>query len=118
MSGAIAGITESVSKVKGLVDEVSIASRQQTQGIDQVTRAVSDMDHVTQANAAHSEETTALAQTMHQQTDRLKDSIASLVLLLDGRSGESEQPLPPRRPPATKAPGQPTRRVAELVPAA
>ena len=37
-------ITDSVGKVKGLVEEVSLASRQRTQGIEQVSRAISQME--------------------------------------------------------------------------
>src|SRR5262245_33629565 len=53
---AIAGITESVTKVKGLVEEVSVASRQQSTGIDQVSQAIAQMEKVTQTTAATAEE--------------------------------------------------------------
>jgi methyl-accepting chemotaxis protein len=52
---AIGSITGAVAKARGLVDEVSVASRQQAQGIDQVTQAIAQMEKVTQGTAATAE---------------------------------------------------------------
>ena len=46
---AIRVITDSVARVRGLVDDVSVASRQQAQGIDQVSQALTQMERVTQS---------------------------------------------------------------------
>ena len=56
VASAINAITGNVIKVKTLVDEVSEAARQQTQGIDQITQAISQMEKVTQNTAASAEE--------------------------------------------------------------
>jgi len=45
-------ITAKVRKVDELIAEIAMASKEQNEGIGQVTRAVSEMDKVTQANAA------------------------------------------------------------------
>ena len=58
----ISTITDSVVKVKGLVDEVSTASQQQALGIGQVTQALANMEKVTQATAATAEECAAASQ--------------------------------------------------------
>ena len=60
------------SKVKGLVDEVSVASRQQTQGIDQVTQAIAQMEKVTQTTAATAEESAAASEELNAQAETLR----------------------------------------------
>ena len=72
---AIAAITGSVSRVKGLVDEVSVASRQQAQGIDQVSQAIARMEKVTQSTAATAEESAAASEELSAQAE------ASLVVV-------------------------------------
>jgi methyl-accepting chemotaxis protein len=54
-------VSDSCTKVVGLMGEVASASREQTQGIEQINQALADMNTVTQKNAASSEE---LAATM------------------------------------------------------
>ncbi|MFT3784204.1 MAG: methyl-accepting chemotaxis protein [Nibricoccus sp.] len=61
-----------------LIAEIAIASQEQSHGIEQVSRAVSDMDRVTQANAATAEETSAAAAELNNQTDELKGVIREL----------------------------------------
>ncbi len=46
MAEAIGSISGAVARALGLVDEVSVASRQQAQGIDQVTQAIAQMEKV------------------------------------------------------------------------
>jgi methyl-accepting chemotaxis protein len=49
-------VTENVGKVTALIGEIASASREQAQGIEQISRATAEMDQVTQKNAASSEE--------------------------------------------------------------
>jgi methyl-accepting chemotaxis protein len=67
VAAAITGITESVSRVRALVDEVSIASGQQSQGIDQVSQAIAQMEKVTQTTAATAEESAAASEELNAQ---------------------------------------------------
>jgi methyl-accepting chemotaxis protein len=80
---AISGIAESVTKVTTLVSEVSVASRHQSQGIDQVSRAITQMESVTQATAATAEESAAASEELTAQAegalavlDRLEQLVA------------------------------------------
>ena len=68
---ALTGIIGSVKKVVDIVDEISAASQEQSSGIEQVNRAVMQMDEVTQQNAALVEEAAAAARAMQEQADRL-----------------------------------------------
>ena len=61
-----------------------MASKEQNEGIGQVTRAVSEMDKVTQANAATAEETSSAATELNTQTVRLKAVIAELTAMVNG----------------------------------
>ena len=60
-------VVNAFGDVAGLVADISNASRDQAQGIDQVTRAVSQMDEVTQHNAALVEESAAAAESLEEQ---------------------------------------------------
>jgi methyl-accepting chemotaxis protein len=81
---SIAAITESVSQVKGLVDEVSVASRQQAQGIDQVSQAIAQMEKVTQTTAATAEESAAASEDLNAQAERAMRAVGRLEDLVGG----------------------------------
>ena len=61
-------IVSSVKKVSDIVAEIAAASREQSSGIDQVGRAVMQMDELTQQNAALVEEATAASQSLADQS--------------------------------------------------
>ena len=67
--GRSRAITDSVTRVKGLVDEVSVASHQQSQGIDQVSQAIAQMESVTQTTAATAEESAAASEELNAQAE-------------------------------------------------
>ena len=58
-NGVFQQVTTSSSKVVELMAEIAAASQEQAQGIEQVNRAVGEMNHVTQQNAASAEELAA-----------------------------------------------------------
>ena len=67
-----------------LVGEIANASKEQTDGIEQVNTADSQMDKVTQSNAGNAEETAAAAEELSAQSVVLQDSVATLRALVDG----------------------------------
>lgn len=71
----LAGIVHSVKRVTDIVAEIAAASQEQSSGIDQVNRAVMQMDEVTQQNAALVEEAAAAARAMQEQADELERQI-------------------------------------------
>jgi methyl-accepting chemotaxis protein len=73
-------IMDSVRRVNGLLSEISHASQEQSTGIEQVNRAVGEMDQVTQQNAALVEEAAAAAQSLKDQVSVLRDAIAGFAL--------------------------------------
>jgi methyl-accepting chemotaxis protein/methyl-accepting chemotaxis protein-1 (serine sensor receptor) len=59
MTGAVRTMTENSLRVKGLVDEVNLGSQEQARGMDQISRAVLQMEKVTQRTAAGAEQSAA-----------------------------------------------------------
>jgi methyl-accepting chemotaxis protein-1 (serine sensor receptor) len=77
-------IVTSVRRVTDIMGEISAASNEQSSGIEQVNRAVSQMDEVTQQNAALVEEAAAAAGSLEEQATRLREAVA--VFKLDEQS--------------------------------
>jgi methyl-accepting chemotaxis protein len=69
-------IVISVKKVSDIVAEIAAASREQSLGIEQVGRAVMQMDELTQQNAALVEQATAASQSMTTEASTLKEMMA------------------------------------------
>jgi methyl-accepting chemotaxis protein len=73
-------IVTAVKLVTDIVNEIAAASQEQSAGIDQVNNAITNMDEVTQQNAALVEEAAAAAASMEQQTQDLIDSVSVFQL--------------------------------------
>jgi methyl-accepting chemotaxis protein/methyl-accepting chemotaxis protein-1 (serine sensor receptor) len=86
---AIRSITEESAKIKVLVDEINLGSVEQSRGIDQITRSITQMETVTQSNAASAEESAAAAQQLNAQAEAMKDVVRSLKNMVDGESNQS-----------------------------
>jgi methyl-accepting chemotaxis protein-1 (serine sensor receptor) len=69
-------IIGAVQRVRDIMGEIAAASEEQSAGIDQVARAVSQMDEVTQQNAALVEQAAAAAQSLDDQAARLQHAVS------------------------------------------
>jgi len=69
---ALQEIVDSVKKVGDIVAEIAAASTEQSAGIDQVNRSVTEMDNMTQQNAALAEQTSAASVAVGENADELK----------------------------------------------
>jgi len=85
-------IFERARRVDELVGEIASSSKEQNEGVGQVTKAVSQMESVTQANASASEESAHSSTDLKQKANQLRDSVSSLQLLVGGRPQESLAP--------------------------
>jgi methyl-accepting chemotaxis protein len=72
---SLTDIVDSVKRVAGIIEEISIASQEQASGLDEINDAVTQMDEMTQRNGALVEETTASAQSLADQARELATSI-------------------------------------------
>jgi methyl-accepting chemotaxis protein len=73
-------IVGSVKRVTDIIAEIAAASEEQSTGIDQVNRAVTQMDQVTQNNAAQTEELASTAQALAAQAQELQALVAGFKL--------------------------------------
>ena len=93
-------IMDKVRKVDDLVANIATASKEQSDGIGQVSTAVNQVDKVTQSNAASAEESAAAAQELNAQADALKEALEQMTKLMAGaeaaakREGASVDPSP------------------------
>ena len=77
---AMEHIVENVQRVSSLVAEISLASGEQSAGIDQVNLAVTQMDSATQQNASLSQQSTVAAQSLQSQAENLLESVSVFKL--------------------------------------
>jgi methyl-accepting chemotaxis protein len=82
-------IVHKVRRVDELVTAVAGASSEQSQGITQINTAISQMDRVTQSNAAGAEESAAAAEELNAQAIITKQSVQALIELVGGQSPPS-----------------------------
>jgi len=78
-------VARSAHKVAELVGEISAASREQALGIEQVSKAVAEMDKIVQQNAASAEEAAAAAEEMSSQAEVLKEVVTDLTTVIGGK---------------------------------
>jgi methyl-accepting chemotaxis protein len=92
-------VVASISRVTGIMNEITTASDEQRDGIEQVNMAIVQMDAVTQQNAALVEEAAAAAASMQEQSARLSQVVG--VFKLDQLA--SVPRIAARKPVATRA---------------
>jgi methyl-accepting chemotaxis protein len=80
---------------------VATASEQQTSGVGQINTAVSQMDRITQSNAANAEESASASEQLSAQALELKEMVEQLSLMVNGAS--ARQATPVKRPQVKKA---------------
>jgi methyl-accepting chemotaxis protein len=83
-NAAFSEVADSTVKVGDLVAEIAAASGEQAQGIDQVNKAVSDMDQLTQQNAANAEESASASEEMSAQSEQMKAMVLDLAAVVSG----------------------------------
>lgn len=99
------GINDNVDKVSALITEISAASSEQAKGVDQINRAVAEMDKLTQGNASTSEESASAAEELSAQAGELKSMVGQLVALLRGSDASAHASFTAARP--SKRPSRP-----------
>ncbi|CUJ88054.1 methyl-accepting chemotaxis protein [Achromobacter xylosoxidans] len=90
-------VVASVKRVTDIMGEIAAASQEQASGIEQVNRAVSQMDEVTQQNAALVEEAAAAAGSMQDQAHALVRAVGVFRLSEDAARGEAVVAQPGER---------------------
>ena len=83
---AFNGVSDSTAKVENLINEIAAASKEQSKGIGQLNSAVSNMDQVTQQNAANAEESASASEELNGMAEQLRQHVNALVGLINGEA--------------------------------
>ncbi|MDD5299687.1 MAG: methyl-accepting chemotaxis protein [Gallionella sp.] len=73
-------IVTAIKRVTDIMSEITAASQEQSQGIEQVNTAITQMDEVTQQNAALVEEAAAAAESLEEQAQNLAVSVGTFKM--------------------------------------
>jgi methyl-accepting chemotaxis protein len=84
VSGSLVEINNESGKVSELLGEISTASQEQEIGIGQINKAISQMEHVLQANASTAQESAKSAEQLTIYEETLKGIMSELNFLIDG----------------------------------
>ena len=87
---AFVRVAETSFKVGELVGSIAEASKDQSQGIEQVNASVTKMDKDVQQNAATSEESALASEKMNAQAGKMKGFVKGLTVLIGGNSDDTE----------------------------
>ncbi len=102
------GIVEQVRLLDRLVAEVAQASKEQSLGIEQINRSVSQLDKVTQANAAASQQSASASEHLNAQAGELSNLVSELLALVGGSATPpADRPVAPAAPAVVSDPGLP-----------
>lgn len=85
-------IVTSVRQVLEIMNEIAAASQEQSTGIEEVNHAISQMDEVTQQNAALVEEAAAAAASMQEQAAKLMQEVSAFKLIANSNNVSSGRP--------------------------
>jgi methyl-accepting chemotaxis protein len=113
-------VVTAVARMTDLIEEISVASGEQSNGIDQVNEAVVQMDQVTQQNAALVQQASAAASTLNAQVATLEQALAGFRVasveyddLMSGyrqpMASTTTPKLPPTPAPSTVSTSRSTR---------
>ncbi len=88
-------VAVSLKRTVDLVGEIASASQEQAHGIEQISKALVELDKVVQRNAASAEESASAAEEMNAQAENMREVVKALASLLGGEDGASahEEPL-------------------------
>jgi methyl-accepting chemotaxis protein len=90
--GTISEVVTSVKQVNEVVDGISVASQEQSAGIENIREAVTQIDQTTQQNTAMVQESADAANSLRLQAERLAEIVATFKLERPAEASETEHP--------------------------
>ena len=87
VAGKLGELVVGIGKVTDIVSQISTAAKAQSQSIEQVTHSVSEMEKVTQQNAASAEESSSASSELNGQAEELAAMVGSFRI--NGRGGNA-----------------------------
>ena len=94
---------ESTTRIGTIISEIAGSASQQANAVTQVTKAIHEIDTVTQSNAAAAEESASASEELNAQAEMMKGSVGQLLEMVDGAEGSARTQQDTRRlrrPPA------------------
>ncbi len=90
VGSVLEGIVTRTGKMTALMSDVTTASNEQAQGVVEINNAVTQIDHLTQSNAANAEETASASEELSAQAKELNELVNTLIRILQGERGKLE----------------------------
>jgi len=87
-NGEFIRVLDGASKTGELIGEIAAASQEQSQGVEQISRAVAEMDKIIQMNSANAEESSASSSELNSRAEELQILIQELQGLVGGNLEE------------------------------
>ena len=112
VKAAIGTNGEIARKVTAMVAEVAIASQQQSQGVEQVNMALTQMDQLTQSNAANAEESSSASEEMSAQARELSGMVDELKQVVQGTVSKAPTASKAEKQEANRKAAAPTKAAA------
>lgn len=85
VQGSVSEIDEQSKKVSELLDEISVATDEQAQGVGQINKAIAQMEMVMASNAQSAEESASASKALYEQTLNMKEVINNLNTIVKGK---------------------------------
>ncbi len=106
----LAEIVGSVKRVTDIIAEITAASQEQASGIDQVNKAIMQMDETTQQNAALVEEATSASQSMKEQARALMRQVGAFKMAGGRQVSQAQSSVAPPTHKPSLMPSGPTKK--------
>jgi methyl-accepting chemotaxis protein len=79
-------VSDNTRKVKELVGEIAAASREQAHGVDQINKAITEMNQIIQQVAANAEESASASEELNAQSEKMQDLVLELGAMVVGHN--------------------------------
>lgn len=116
-------IVGNVTSVASMANEISNASDEQAKGIQEITKAMGQLDQVTQTNAASSHQAASSAEDLSSQALTLKNQVVSLIAVINGEKNSNvtndyipKTPKQEKKQVITKEVAKPIKKKEEIAP--
>ncbi len=87
---ALSEIVDVATRVSVLVADIATSSAEQTRGVDQINTAMTQLEQITQQNAAGAEESSAAAHELNTCSESVREAVSDLVALARGEATRAE----------------------------
>ena len=111
---SLCDMMDSIKGVAGIIADIASAKTEQSEGVDQINKAIMQMDEVTQKNSALVEGNPATAKTLEFQAQAMDEQVAFFQLGPNNTDGDAN-PTTIQLSPQAGAPAAPGRRPQRVV---